>query len=58
MLSLRKQGLYCEVGDFYVDPSGVVEHSDHADWNDLLRTVRESCARYVQRGSRRLPIPS
>jgi putative mRNA 3-end processing factor len=37
VLTLRKQGLYCEAGDFYVDPSGSVEravvthaHSDHA----------------------------
>lgn len=37
MLTLRKQGLYCEAGDFYLDPSGSVEravithaHSDHA----------------------------
>lgn len=37
MLILRKQGLYCEAGDFYIDPSGAVEraivthaHSDHA----------------------------
>jgi putative mRNA 3-end processing factor len=37
MLTLRKQGLYCEAGDFYVDPQGKVEnavvthaHSDHA----------------------------
>jgi putative mRNA 3-end processing factor len=37
VFTLRKQGLYCEAGDFYVDPSGAVEravvthaHSDHA----------------------------
>ncbi len=37
MLILRKQGLYCEAGDFYIDPTGAVEravvthaHSDHA----------------------------
>ncbi|MGZ3662413.1 MAG: ligase-associated DNA damage response exonuclease, partial [Bdellovibrionota bacterium] len=37
MLCLRKQGLYCEAGDFYIDPKGAVEravvthaHSDHA----------------------------
>lgn len=37
MLELRRQGLYCEAGDFYVDPKGAVEravvthaHSDHA----------------------------
>ena len=37
MLELRKQGLYCEAGDFYIDPMGAVDravvthaHSDHA----------------------------
>lgn len=37
MLELRKQGLYCEAGDFYIDPMGPVDravvthaHSDHA----------------------------
>ncbi len=37
MLSLRRQGLYCEAGDFYLDPKGAVDHavvthahSDHA----------------------------
>ena len=37
MLELRKQGLYCEAGDFFIDPTGAVDravithaHSDHA----------------------------
>jgi putative mRNA 3-end processing factor len=37
VLELRKQGLYCEAGDFYIDPTGAVDravvthaHSDHA----------------------------
>ena len=37
VLTVRKEGLYCEEGDFYVDPSGKVDraiithaHSDHA----------------------------
>jgi putative mRNA 3-end processing factor len=37
MLELRRQGLYCPKGDFYIDPSGAVDHavvthahSDHA----------------------------
>jgi len=37
LLVLRKQGLYCEAGDFFIDPSGKVDravvthaHSDHA----------------------------
>jgi putative mRNA 3-end processing factor len=37
MLELLRQGLYCEAGDFFIDPSGAVEnavlthaHSDHA----------------------------
>lgn len=37
MLVLTPKGLYCRAGDFYVDPSGAVDHaivthahSDHA----------------------------
>lgn len=37
MLTLRRQGLYCEAGAFYIDPKGAVDravlthaHSDHA----------------------------
>src|SRR4051812_42710784 len=37
MLRLRKEGLYCEAGGFFVDPRGAVDqavvthaHSDHA----------------------------
>ncbi len=39
LLSLRKEGLYCAAGDFYIDPWRPVEravithgHSDHARW--------------------------
>ena len=37
ILTTRKEGLYCEAGDFYIDPRGRVDravithaHSDHA----------------------------
>jgi putative mRNA 3-end processing factor len=39
LLKLTGSGLYCEAGDFFVDPWGPVEravithaHSDHARW--------------------------
>src|SRR5258706_15730328 len=45
LLSVTERGLYCEVGDFYVDPWRPVEravvthaHSDHARWG---------CGRYL-----------
>lgn len=49
MLTLTRKGLYCQPGDFYIDPSGAVEravithaHSDHARrGSQIYYTVNE-----------------
>ena len=47
---LRHEGLYCEAGDFYIDPRGQVEralvthaHSDHARSGHAHYLVSQSC---------------
>jgi putative mRNA 3-end processing factor len=50
VLALRPEGLYCEAGDFYVDPWRPVEravvthgHSDHASWGHAHYLCSKSC---------------
>ena len=55
VLTVRKEGLYCEEGDFYVDPRGKVDraiithaHSDHARAGHSSYLCSESCKTLLQ----------
>ena len=63
VLQLKPEGLYCEAGDFYVDPWRPVEqaivthgHSDHVFGNHQFRPCviwgHERCVGFMDRQSR------
>ena len=55
ILTLRREGLYCKAGDFYVDPRGKVDwaiithaHSDHARAGHKNYLCSDSCKSLLQ----------
>jgi len=66
ILTIRKEGLYCEAGDFYVDPRGRVDraiithaHSDHARAGHRNYLCSDPCKALLQvRIGQKSPIES
>ncbi|UOF00535.1 ligase-associated DNA damage response exonuclease [Bdellovibrio reynosensis] len=64
LIRATQQGLYCEAGDFFIDPWKPVEkavithgHSDHAQWGSKLYYSSEKCLPILhQRLGESLPV--